>query len=83
MTCLRMQEPNGKRLSAKDTHDHKPCEMHNKHDEPDGEHNAKSFVVKETQYPFECAVTVPRSRSCCDSHQNTQLHQSYGESNEW
>ena len=62
ITCLRKKELKGKRLRAKDTNDHKSREMHKKHDEPDGEDNVKSYVEKETQYPFECAVTVPRSQ---------------------
>ena len=61
ITCLRKQELKGKRLSAKETHDHKTREKHKGHSEPDGEHNVYSYDGKERQYPFECAVIVLRS----------------------
>ena len=55
-------DPQGKRLRARNTCDHNSREMHNKHDEPDGEHNANSDSGKETHHPFECAVIVPKSQ---------------------
>ena len=44
ITCSKKQEPNGKKLRIKDTHDHKSREMHKRHGEPDGEHKADSYV---------------------------------------
>ena len=54
--------------------------MHEKHGEPDGEHNAKSYFGEATLQLFECTANVPRSQRCYCSHQNTRMRQSYEES---
>ena len=48
----------GSGVQLKIPNDQKAREMHNKHDEPDGEHNANSYFKKERQHPFECVVIV-------------------------
>ena len=62
-TCSRKQEPQREKAESNKTqNDQKAREMQNKHEEPDGEHNASSYFGKETQHPFECVVIVPRSQ---------------------
>ena len=52
------QDPNGKRLSARNTNDHDARGMHNKHYELDDEHNAKSYVGVETAIKTRSCIKV-------------------------
>ena len=79
MTCSGEQKPIGKKKAeSRNTNTTKKSarEMHNKHDEPYGEHNTHSDFGKATQHLIECVAIVPRPRRYCYSHQSTRMRQS-------